>query len=649
MTSNTNDSTAKKCNDKEKELLYLCTDMGLHRRVGDPHGRIKQLLSEGVSPDIENEKGETPLHLCVRLRDTEIIECILNQSVNLDIESSEGFTPLFMLFYHDIDFQGTGIRLSAPRYGDRPEKRIKEIIELLVEKGADINKMHRKTGKTLLHYLAKDKNNLESIQYLVEKGAECRNFSSLSYNMQSLFKEALLEKLFAAAKFFLEHGAAIHDNDWNLVTEHIRDSDDVEILNFLLDNGGDIEKPHDKDKTTTALTMTLINKKDNIYKCIMKRNPNIDLTLEYLLKNDLYFYKNDFKLYLKKLLEKMKDMKEQEKISLLMKWSSLNQRVDADKIEKCIDILDILEIPITNKEKIDNVKKNLTNSLHPIKHTTFKDILRKYIEFPKHDPKRLTEILKKFSSSENLKYTNHPWDGDGLTYEKFIKDALTGFDEIKNDLKELAPTLYEKLNEYIFSEENKNKWLDDDSRGEIQKEIKHLIVIKNDDNDLTLSEIFMNIQDTYQGKIESKDLSISLEGNIGSPPFDKIFLNRGGLSSALSIIFKDIVVRKDDNNKKINVTCIEDDATLIVIKITYEGATSSKSAEELKETIVNNGGNFAIIKDNLTSVCDWSIETVCKDGKGYHIEYLHNDGDDATLTCSSEKPIGFTHILRFYR
>ena len=64
-------------------------------------------------------------------------------------------------------------------------------------------------------------------------------------------------------------------------------------------------------------------------------------------------------------------------------------------------------------------------------------------------------------------------------------------------------------------------------------------------------------------------------------------------------------------------------------------------------SIETENGDFADIKESLTNLCDWSIESHCEDGN-FRVNYLHSN-NVKDIEPLEKEPIGFTHILRFYR
>ena len=130
---------------------------------------------------------------------------------------------------------------------------------------------------------------------------------------------------------------------------------------------------------------------------------------------------------------------------------------------------------------------------------------------------------------------------------------------------------------------------------------------------------------------------------------DKFFTDTYTLKETIKLILKDINEHCNSNiNIKIQAT---DLGTQIEIKIIHLNSSSPKTAKVLEKTIEDNGGNFKTIYNNLKSLCDWSINTICNDSKGYHIDFLYPEIDNEKPHSRpiDDKIEGFTHILRFYK
>jgi cytohesin len=111
---------------------------------------VKRLLAEGVSPNVEDENGQTALHAAVCTRNIEMVKFLVAQGsdVNARVKGID-FTPL----------------LLAAGLGD------KDICEFLIARGADVNAKDGFFGATALHYAASN-DGPELVELLLANGAE---------------------------------------------------------------------------------------------------------------------------------------------------------------------------------------------------------------------------------------------------------------------------------------------------------------------------------------------------------------------------------------------------------------------------------------------------------------------------------------------
>lgn len=276
----------------------------------------------------------------------------------------------------------------------------------------------------------------------------------------------------------------------------------------------------------------------------------------------------------------------------------------------------------------------------------------KYI---KNNPKDLVEILKKFSSDEKLRYTNHPWTD--TTYKNFYVDMEDGWNEIKSDLKSLSPELCETIDDFLLgtndsknvigfsTEDIKNKLILGNTKPDLISELensiklfKRSILIKNDES-LTLLDLFARVLEKSQ-----LDLDIDLE-NIEDFK-SRFYTDVHKLEDAIELILKDIY--KISTKARIKVLA-DDDDNFITLKIIDVGSTFHDNSQMLIETI-GKTGNFSSIHKLLKLICHWDVETQCKDGlKTIHYLYPERDGTTPYVDPKSNELEGFTHILRFYK
>jgi hypothetical protein len=245
------------------------------------------------------------------------------------------------------------------------------------------------------------------------------------------------------------------------------------------------------------------------------------------------------------------------------------------------------------------------------------------------------------------------------------------FKEIEYKLEKLSPSLYHSIHEFLFLKDNeKIGWSSTLIKEEIKRGVlphnislntanqpfktfgdaidnfKGLFVIKQNDKKIKLLKKITRIKKELKLKtIDLNDLKLN--------KIDKFFTDTKRLENALTLIFRDIIENSSEEKQDVVVeadTVFINNTDMIEIKIIHIGSNSPKTAEALEQTIDKNGGNFKSIYKNLISVCDWSIETVCKDGSRYRIDYLYPEIDNSKphSTLIENEIWGFTHILRFY-
>ena len=134
--------------------------------------------------------------------------------------------------------------------------------------------------------------------------------------------------------------------------------------------------------------------------------------------------------------------------------------------------------------------------------------------------KRLSEILEKFNTSDNiLKYTTHMWDF-GInekpfnTFEEFLILVRKEFETFEKELQEISPNIHSKMKKFLLSEHNEawgkenvrfgwsspelKKYLEANSRpGSYLLEQEYRKIVKNHSMDR-----FGDVKDIFKEEIE---------------------------------------------------------------------------------------------------------------------------------------------------
>lgn len=302
-----------------------------------------------------------------------------------------------------------------------------------------------------------------------------------------------------------------------------------------------------------------------------------------------------------------------------------------------------------------------------------------------HDPYALVEILKMFSVDNSiLKYATHTWDAgkdenkfDG--YDDFIKKAKKEFNQISNKLKALNPRLWAKILAFLFQQDIKESgwgthrikfgW----SSPEIQNSlIKNpnvkpenifipeyaQFVFKNFQGNQTI-QIFKQVIDIFKNEIEIRDensalLNIILEfhdhylegfkilaaDNLENKSF---YIDVDYFRKVLVPIFQSIQSRNQFN--EVSYLLVENSSTYTLSIVHHNSYCRGFSINDERFSL--NKGDFATIKNQLTNLCDWSIESEFLEG-AYRLNFLVS-AKDVPSSEKIQKTDGFKYILTFYK
>lgn len=157
--------------DKKSRIHKICDNMNLYNYTYNPAERIKQLLAYGANPDMKDESGFTPLHICCRNGwngHMDIIKILIDAGADINSICIYGSTPLYLASRNgNLDIVklliSKGAIHKACNDNDYPIDRAAEyghldIVKLLINAGARI------TDNTF--YKAIDKDQITVLKYL---------------------------------------------------------------------------------------------------------------------------------------------------------------------------------------------------------------------------------------------------------------------------------------------------------------------------------------------------------------------------------------------------------------------------------------------------------------------------------------------------
>ena len=229
---------------------------------------LKQLLEKGVSPDLKNDRGLTPLHHASLNEDghNEVAKLLLQKGADPNSLSRDKNTPIYF----------------ATETGNA------EIVKLLIQNGANVNSLN-KDNTTPLH-VAAALGDLEISKMLIENGA---NVESSDEEDWTPLHFASLNGHLEVVKLQLEFGANIECQtkimQWMPIFQAIENGH-VEIVQFLLQKGTNVNCLS-KSKNTplhnasklghSKIVEMLIQNRSNLNSENGKRNTPLHLASEF--------------------------------------------------------------------------------------------------------------------------------------------------------------------------------------------------------------------------------------------------------------------------------------------------------------------------------------------------------------------------------
>ncbi|MDD4329874.1 MAG: ankyrin repeat domain-containing protein [Aliarcobacter sp.] len=573
------------------------------------------------------------LNQAIANNDTKIVEFLLKNKFNkkaldfipfhsIKIPCEEGNLPLLKLL---IEY-GLNINLKygfsnttlleicsekTSYYGE--EKRFFNICEYLIQKGADVN-----IGSPLLELLIAEAGDDEIAELLIKNGA---NVNYIDSNGRSPLIEACRKfygDRYKLVKLLIEYGAnlnyqdkngntalmMIHNSGQDFITIDKNDANEVlsteKIMNFLLENGADINIRNKMGMT--PLMQHAINGNDRLVKILLERGADINAKSE------------------------------------------------------------MTAFDLAKNEEIKNLIKSTKNN----------------------NPQKLVKILSNFTIDKPIKYTTHQWDFGELKkeygdFDGYMNAVKNQFDKMKTELEELSPNLYKKIYTFLIEEnpDENYSWCSKTSINvgwssleglkehcnsgnnpfdfKLPKTIAYEVdfetitintfegVINLFKQEIEIRDNFKNLENLFANKVDTLGENFHLDlstAKLGR----QFYTDTQKFSNVLDKIFYDMSTREKFPNIKVNTTELEDRS--IELKITQIDSSSSRSADELLER-ANIAGDISEIKQSLMNLCDWSIESSFED-ENFRVNFLHSN-NVKDIEILETKPLGFTHILRFYK
>lgn len=516
---------------------------------------------------------------------------------------------------------------------------------------------------------------LNIIKYLIENGADVNIDSplmaacSLEYGNKKTdiyYNEAFADVNLEIIDTLIKHGADVNYVNFkgvSILMEAINRHNSFELSKKLIEAGADV------------------NHKDNIFGNSVLMNIGVDPQYcdywndnwdELASKTEHKYYDNSLfepQKILKLLIDNKADISYKNKLGFtpLMKYSlDNNQMFVKILLEHGADInarSEMTAFDLTQNEEIKALIQKAKNN----------------------NPQKLIKLLKNFTIDKPIKYTTHDWElfhPNNCEYKNFdgYMDAVKKqFDSMKSELEELSPNLYKKIYTFLIEDnpEPTYSWCHKthinmgwsslkglkehcDAGKKAENFVLSEAIVCEIDFRKTRLTTFKDIVNLFKQEIEIRENFRNLETLFATQQEelgDKFNFDLSGakltrqfytdvekFSGMLSKIFNEIKTRKEFPNISVTTQEMEEDRS-IVLKITQIDSFSHCDAQGLLDEAKD--GDFAEIKENLKNLCDWSVESSFGEN-AFRINYLYSN-NVKEIEPLSEKPKGFTHVLRFYK
>lgn len=435
----------------------------------------------------------------------------------------------------------------------------------------------------------------------------------------------------------IESGVDINALDKNGMTtlmtyafENISEEDKYKTIEILINNGAKIDY-RDKDGMTALMLYAINNKNDEYSKVI-------SLMIKYGAKID---------------------EKNRSGMTALMLCSQRG-------LKKSVEILIDSGADINLKQEVS--AEDLVTDLE------IKEIFQKVRN---NNPQKLVKSLSSFTKKP-MKFTTHNWDFGSLenvfgSFDDAMKEVEKQFKSIEDDLQNLSPSLYKKINTFLFDKNlNNYSWCSktfinvgwsnlyglrdycNSGKNPFDFVLEEPILMRNKEistfgevinlfkQEIEIRTDFKNLEAIFS--YQKKKLGRGFRFDLSQVQLGKQFYtDTQFFSDAIGKIFSEIKKRKEYPEIELTITELSDKS--IEIKIIQVGSIANKDSLSLIKEI--NNGDFEDIKEKIENLCDWSVEAICLDGN-FRINYLYSRKVEKREKLE-ESIKGFTHILRFYR
>lgn len=290
---------------------------------------VSYLLSISANPNAVDEKGHTPVHMAVNNNNIALVRLLSSHEADLDRENSSGFTPLMSAMAADnLEMMRLLIDLGADIHYATSSKICSfmplhfaanicdlKAVNLLLERGVDVNRKVELTGEIALHSAARAVFKGDSVKQstalncivhlLIENGSD---LTMLQNNGLTPLQVAVLSKNVKVATKLVMAFSELNDvlpdvEGESLTTFHyVASLLDKKLIELCINYGADCNSDGGKGKYPCHMALIAMMKEGSIH-TIKCNKACICKTMIYILK---LFWRNGFPFELTQQIEWLK-------------------------------------------------------------------------------------------------------------------------------------------------------------------------------------------------------------------------------------------------------------------------------------------------------------------------------------------------------
>lgn len=313
----------------------LCEASLRHNKLrNDRYKLIKLLLEIGADVNLKDGDGNTPLFYVLDDINLDAAELLLKNGADVNIQGRIGQTPLFiarskdavnLLIQYKVSVNAREFRNSRTRLFSLTQQGELELVEVLVENGADINIQDR-IGQTPLFNAAYYKRT-NVVKFILKHGANINIrdkrgrtplFSAISRDVAKLIIDSgadvnARDNQGKTALFFitykkeivellLDNGANINakDNSGNTPLHNMKYSRYTDITNFIK-HGANVNAQNNLGQT--PLSIAIVKRNKEVVELLIEQNADLRY-LDYQLINKIHNLTLEQKVAVKQFLNK---------------------------------------------------------------------------------------------------------------------------------------------------------------------------------------------------------------------------------------------------------------------------------------------------------------------------------------------------------